>query len=109
MKILYAQGTTKGSIQSPSNSTLISWTNANFQTANTFGSGDLYITNYASSNYKSISTNGVAENNGASDNYLTLANNLWSNTAAITSVTIAANIDNFVQYSSFYLYGIKNS
>jgi hypothetical protein len=34
---------------------------------------------------------------------------LWMNTAAITSITILPNADNFAQYSSFALYGIKGA
>ena len=77
-------------------------------TANTFGSGEFYIPNYAGSNYKSISTDLVVENNGTA-NFMDLWAGLWSNTAAITSISIDAGGNNFVQYSSFYLYGIKNS
>ena len=77
-------------------------------TVNTFSSGSLYIPNYTSSNYKSFSGEVSAENN-ATQAFLTLDANLWSNTAAITSITIYCGQGNFVQYSSFYLYGIKNS
>jgi len=77
-------------------------------TANIFSSGSLYIPNYTSSNYKSFSGEGSAENNSTTA-YLTIDANLWSNTAAITSITITCGQGNFVQYSSFYLYGIKNS
>jgi hypothetical protein len=76
-------------------------------TANVFGNGEFYIPNYGSANYKSMSADTVNEEN-ASGAYAAFDAGLWSNTAAITSITIAA-IGNFVQYSSFYLYGIKNS
>ena len=77
-------------------------------TASTFGNGEWYIPNYTSANYKSVSVDGVTENN-ATTALMMLTTGLWSNTAAITSITITAQIPNFVQYSSFYLYGIKNS
>ena len=78
-------------------------------TANTFGSGEFYIPNYASSNYKSLSADSVTENN-ASNSIAQLGASLWSNTAAINSVDISVyNGTNFVQYSTFYLYGISNS
>jgi hypothetical protein len=78
-------------------------------TANTFGNSEMYIPNYAGSNYKSISADAVAENN-ATANFQNLVASLWSNTAAITSITLASlNGGNFIQYSTFYLYGIKNS
>lgn len=78
-------------------------------TANTFGSGELYIPNYTSSNQKSCSIDTVVENNSSSSYFLAMTAGLWTNTAAITSITITANSNSFVQYSTFYLYGIKNS
>ena len=80
-------------------------------TANTFGSDDLYIPNYAGSNYKSISTDTVSESNGsaASDAIASLWAGLWNNTAAITSLSLKPASGNFVQYSTAILYGIKSS
>lgn len=77
-------------------------------TANTFGNGEFYIPNYNSSNYKSVLVDGVTENNGTTALAMFTAG-LWSNTAAITSITISAQLPNFTEHSSFYLYGIKNS
>ena len=78
-------------------------------TANTFSNGEIYIPNYASSNNKSYSIDSVTENN-ATTAESTLNAGLWSNTAAITSITLTPNTGtNFVQYSNAYLYGIKNS
>ena len=84
-------------------------TDANGATANTFGNAEIYIPNYASANYKSSSTDSVLENNSSTtyDNWLTA--NLWSNTTAINQVTITLSAGNFMQYSTAYLYGIKNS
>jgi hypothetical protein len=83
--------------------------NAASTTANTFSNTTIYIPNYASSRSKSISTDSSIENNasrGDDSFYATL----WSSTAAITSVKLlSAAGANFVQYSSAYLYGIKNS
>jgi hypothetical protein len=75
-------------------------------TSNTFSSVDLYIPNYAGSTNKSFLADGVTENNGTTA-YATIAAGLWSQTAAITSVSIT--ITSFVQYSTATLYGIKNS
>jgi hypothetical protein len=41
--------------------------------------------------------------------YATLVSVLWSNTAAINSITLTDDAGNYVSGSSFYLYGIKNS
>jgi hypothetical protein len=77
-------------------------------TSNVFGSTEITIPNYTSANYKSISSDSVEENN-ATTGQLDLTAGLWSNTSAITSITLSASVGNLVQYSSFYLYGIKNS
>lgn len=77
-------------------------------TANTFGNGYVYIPNYAGSTNKSFSADDVIENN-ATTTYADLAAGLWSNTAAITSISIAAASANFVQYSTASLYGISKS
>jgi hypothetical protein len=76
-------------------------------TASTFGNLEWYIPNYASSNYKSFSSDSVAENN-ATTGYDWLDAMLWSNTAAITSISFIAKTS-FVQYSTAYLYGVKNA
>lgn len=77
-------------------------------TASTFSNHEIYIPNYASSSNKSFSTDSVQENNAANA-YATFAANLWSNSAAITSIKLAPEGFNFVQYSTAYLYGVKNA
>lgn len=92
-------------------SAYINWgctTTGNGATSNTFGNSEFYIPNYSNSNYKSISADGSQENNG-SPTVLALTAGLWSNTAAITSITLTPQNPDFVSGSSFYLYGIKNS
>lgn len=76
--------------------------------ANTFCNSEVYITNYTSSNYKSISSDSVAETN-ATGGYQLLLAGLWSSTAAITSIAMTPFTSPFAQYSTFYLYGINNS
>jgi hypothetical protein len=75
-------------------------------TANTFGSVDIYIPNYTSSNNKSASSNSVQEDN-SSTAYAEMHAALWSNTSAINRITITPNSGSFVQYSTAYLYGIR--
>jgi len=77
-------------------------------TSSAFSNNMVYIPNYAGSNYKSFSADSVAENN-ASQTQQTLNAGLWSQTAAITSVTITPATSNYVQYSTAYLYGISNA
>jgi hypothetical protein len=75
-------------------------------TSNTFSSTECYIPNYTSSNNKSFSFDSVTENN-ATTAYADLGAGLWSNTAAITSITLTSlNSASFVQYSTFSLYGL---
>ena len=79
-------------------------------TANTFANSSIYIPSYTSSNQKSVSVDAVSENN-ATTTYADLVASIWSGTAAITSIgiRIPAGSTNIVQYSSFYLYGVKNA
>lgn len=79
-------------------------------TANTFGNCEFYIPNYTGNIYKSVSSDGVNENN-ATGAIASLFAGLWSQTAAITSITIIPYNTGakFKQYSTFTLYGIKNS
>jgi hypothetical protein len=78
------------------------------QTSDTFMSGELYIPNYASSNYKSFSYDFVPENNATAVYNTTLLAGLWSDVSAITSIKFAPANGNFVEGSTFYLYGISN-
>jgi hypothetical protein len=77
-------------------------------TANVFSNNFLYIRNYTTAKFKSISSESVTENNGAVAQQ-SLHSGLWSNTAAITQITITPGFGSFVQYSTATLYGIKSS
>jgi hypothetical protein len=75
-------------------------------TASTFSNTEIYIPNYTGNTNKSVSIDSVTENNGTQI-LLSLAAGLWSNTAAITSITLtAANSSSFTANSTFSLYGI---
>jgi hypothetical protein len=79
-------------------------------TTSTFGNMSMYIPNYAGSNNKSVSVDAVTEDNSSTGAIAFLTAGLWSNTAAITSITIQTESGtNFVQHSTATLYGIKNS
>jgi hypothetical protein len=77
-------------------------------TANTFGNYELYIPNYTSANNKSFSVDFVNETNATTE-YMGLYAGLWANSAAITSIKFTPSTGSIVQYSTAYLYGIKNS
>jgi hypothetical protein len=98
------------SASSASNSLLLAYAaSTSSATGQTFGNGEFYIPNYAGSTNKSASNDGVSETN-ASTSYLGMAANLWSNTSAINRVTFTPDAGSeFVQYSTIYLYGVKNA
>jgi hypothetical protein len=84
------------------------WSDAATATASTFASNEIYIPNYTSSNNKSLSADMVTENNGTTAIAYMLAG-LWSNTAAISSITLTTASGTYSEFSTFYLYGISNS
>ena len=103
---LYGDGSTAGSFN---DTTITVRIVSNTATSNTFGSAELYIPNYAGSNQKSASSDMVSENNGTQA-YAGIAAQLFTSTAAITSITLTPTGSfNFMQYSTATLYGIKNS
>lgn len=77
-------------------------------TASTFANSKIYLPNYAGSTNKSYSVDNVDENNGTGVN-MNLIAGLWSNNAAITSITLAPASGSFVQHSTAVLYGIKRN
>jgi hypothetical protein len=83
-------------------------TNTILASSSIYSSHDIYIPNYAGSNNKSISIDSAAENN-STVNELDLIAGLWSQTAAINQITLALSAGSFVQYSTAYLYGVKNA
>jgi hypothetical protein len=85
------------------------YTNNSSLTASAFGNSEIYIPSYLSSNYKSVSADGVMETNAANGVSLGIGANLWNNTAAITAITLLPSVGNYAQYSTAYLYGISNA
>lgn len=74
--------------------------------ANTFSNTAYYFPNYAGSTTKTFSQDVTNETN-ATGTYMMLQAGLWSQTAAITSLTLTAtDSSTFLQYSSATLYGI---
>jgi hypothetical protein len=104
---VYGAPTATGSANGTSNVSIYGGTNASSYTSNTFSNVEIHIPNYTGSTNKSFSVDAVSETN-ATENYLSLTAGLWSNTAAITSVTLIPGLSgNFAQYSTFSLYGIR--
>ena len=108
-RFLFGNGSTAGSANDTRQYGPVYGVSTNSATASIFGSGEIYIPNYTSSNYKSSSGEGVTENNGTTSGQALNAN-LWSSTAAITRITLTPSSGaGFIQYSTATLYGIKNS
>jgi hypothetical protein len=101
-------GAFSGSSTSVNNMEGILGVNPSGSTASTFGNVEIYIPNYTSSNNKSVSIDAVNENN-ATTAYAELYAGLWSNTSAITQVTLGYMTGNFVQYSTATLYGVTSA
>ena len=107
--LYYIVGAAASNSNSANNFTYTNYSSANTSTANTFGNSEIYIPNYAGATNKSISSDNAAENN-STDAGLAIIAGLWASTAAINSITLfPGSGSNFAQYSTFYLYGIKNS
>lgn len=75
-------------------------------TASTFGSTSIYIPNYAGTTNKSFSTDAVTENNATAAEAMLFAE-IWNNVSAISSITLTPTANNFAQYSTATLYGIR--
>jgi len=104
-KYLFGSGSSVGS--STRTDMYIGDGNGNTSTSDTFSNMEVYIPNYTGSNNKSASSDGVGETN-ATTIYASLQANLWSDTAAITSIRFNSITGggSFVQNSTFYLYGV---
>lgn len=82
--------------------------NRSTATASTFANCYTYIPNYTASTAKSVSLDGINENNATAADAMLWAS-LWTGTAAISSIKLFPSVGNFVQYSTAYLYGISKS
>jgi len=105
-RVLYGNGSSAGSY---SDTQIYDVNNAANSTASTFANSQFYIPNYAGSTNKSVSNDSVSETNATAATAQLVAG-LWSNTSAITSISLTDySGTNFAQYSTATLYGIKNS
>jgi hypothetical protein len=104
-KTLYGTGSAVGT---ESNTGQIYGVDNDLATANTFGNLEFYIPNFSSSNYKSISVDGVLENN-ATQVLTSMSSLLYSSTSAVGSITLyltQSGETGFAAYSTFSIYGI---
>ena len=83
--------------------------NSSTSTSNTFGNLAVYIPNYAGSTAKSWSADLVQENN-ATAAYAAIVAGFYNQTTALSRIDMSLeNADNFLQYTTAYLYGVKNA
>jgi hypothetical protein len=103
--VLEGTDTTASSRTVASNPSFWGYAPGNAATASTFGNTQYTIPNYIGSAQKAISIDSVTELNGAF-NRVALIAGVWTNTSAITSITLFnASALNFAQHSTAYLYG----
>lgn len=99
---VYLQGDPPGGTTSATTTTLIGRSSISTDSASAFGNLRLFIPNYAGATNKTFSVDNVTGNYGGTA-YQQMISGLWSNTAAITQITLS--LANFAQYSTAYLYG----
>jgi len=107
-RMIYGDGATASSFDQGTFSGTYLFAGNIINSTSTFMNGEIYIPNYANTSYnKSVSVDVVEENN-ATTAYAQLIAGLIPTTSAINRIDISTG-NNFAQYSTFYLYGIKNS
>lgn len=107
---VYGTGSSAGSdTGSTGNGIDVAPINAATSTASTFSNQQIYIPNYAGSTQKSISYDGVQENNSATAWFNTLNAGLWTTTSAINQITLTPDVGTLVQYTTATLYGISKT
>jgi hypothetical protein len=91
----------------------LGYTNQANNNSGIFSNLEIYIPNYKSSSNKSFSSDSVMEANDTTNNNMGFFTSLWSNSAAITSIRLAAGEGganfsdyNFLEHTTATLYGI---
>jgi hypothetical protein len=102
-RALFGNGASAASFAN-SPTTFLGEANFSTATANTFASLLAYFPNYTGSSNKSYSVDSVTETN-ATTSYQNINAGLWSNTSAITSLTLTG-LGNYVSGSTASLYKI---
>jgi hypothetical protein len=107
-KFLYGSGSVVGTGSYGASSGFVGDAPAANATASTFGSAEVYIFNYASGNMKTMSVDSVAETN-ATQAFMELTSLYNTTSSAVNSISVLPASGNYVQHTTAYLYGIKNS
>jgi len=114
---LHAYGTTVASSRAASGGSADGFVNmvpstAATATADTYSSQTIWIPHYANTtNYKQVLSTAAVENASTTENRLVMEAGLFADTAAIHTVLVMNSVsaDNFVQYSTFTLYGVTGA
>jgi hypothetical protein len=103
---LYSNGSVTASY---GGSDVFAYQNRGSYTANTFDNSEIYIPNYTSSNFKSMSMDNVTETmSGTAE--MQLQAGLWSQTAAITSLGFFPDSSQtLTEFTEITLYGISSN
>lgn len=104
-KMLYGNGSAAASANSGTTYFDITHDNSGSSTASTFSNCIITIPNYAGSTNKSVSIDTAIEAN-ATNALGVIGAGLWSNTSAITQITLTPASGTISQYSTAYLYGL---
>lgn len=105
-RVLYGSGSGVASFTGSTDAIGNAYTASDYLAAGLFGIQEFYVPNYTGSAYKSVSVESVQEANTTTAEMDMIAG-LWSNTAAITSITIVPNVGgNLATGSTFSLYGV---
>jgi hypothetical protein len=106
---MYIQGTGTASTAGQNTSTTVNYAGiVDAGNSSAFGTVEIYIPNYTTSNTKPSFTDSVSEAN-ATNAYAQLQSNVWKGTSAVNIIKLTPTSGSFIQYSTFYLYGINNS
>lgn len=105
-KLLYGTGSSAAGGNEPSILYTYAGASLSSDTTNTFGNAQVYIPNYAITTIqKSVSLDGVSENNATSANQ-SISAGFWASTAAISSIQLTPATGNIEVGSTFWLYKI---
>ena len=105
---LYGDGSSAGATAGTSTTSIeVFRVSGNSSATNIFGAVVLDVLDYADTNkYKTSRALGGVDFNGSGEIWFTSGN--WRSTAAVSSITLTpGNATNFLQYSSFALYGVN--
>jgi hypothetical protein len=87
-----------------------SWINDNNSNASMYSNFEFYIPRYAGGYYRTMYGCSGGITDGSTKGFITWGGFQWSNTSAITSITLNGTAyGGFATNSSFYLYGISKS